>query len=240
MSTIQKFVIEDGKRVSNCGKDNCVQNIATTGPALEWDSRDNAFNPSKGILSRIQLEYSHPDLGSTRTIEYLKSTASISHYYDLYESRWIWANSFRTGNLQNLSTLQEGGVPYDIKGFVLGGLSTIRGFEAGTSERFPNDTDLGITPPDVYYLKNKNSFFLIKSELRFPIYGDFGGAIFYDGGQVNVDDIKFFDSYRESAGFGIRYTTPVGPVNLELAWKLDPHKERGESPFRIHFSIGTF
>lgn len=240
MSTIKDFIIENGQRNNNCGHSECVQNIATTGPALEWDSRNNAFNPSKGIFSRLQMEYSHPDLGSNRTIEYLKSTASITHYYDIYEARWIFANSFRTGYMKNLSSLADGGVPYDKKGFVLGGLSTIRGFEAGTSERFPNERDLGIDQNQTYYLKNHNSFFLIKSELRFPIYGDLGGAIFYDGGQVKVDDIKFSDDYRESAGFGFRYATPVGPVNLEMAWKLDPHPERGESPFRIHFSIGSF
>jgi outer membrane protein assembly complex protein YaeT len=240
MSTIKKFSIVDGKRGPCVNPEKCETNIATTGPSLEWDSRNDPFTPSKGIISRIQMEYAHPKLGSSRTIEYLKSTASISHYYDLHESRWIWANSFRTGHLKNLSHYPDGGVPYDIKGFVLGGLSTIRGFEAGTQERFPNDQDLGIFDKQTYYLRNQNTYFLVKTELRFPIYGDLGGAIFYDGGQVKVDDIKFSDSYRESVGFGFRYYTPVGPVNLEMAWKLDPHPERGESAFRIHFSIGSF
>lgn len=242
ISTIKQFFIEKGRR-GTCAKtadnlESCIEtNIASTGPALEWDSRDNVFNPTRGIFSRIQFEYSNPILGSTRTIEYLKSTAGISHYWGFYDSRLVWANSFRAGQIKNLSDLQNGGVPYDIKGFVLGGLSTIRGFEASSSERFPNNDDLG---SDKYYIKDSNRYFLLKSELRFPIYGDIGGAIFYDGGQVAIDQIKLFDNYRESAGFGLRYATPVGPVNLEMAWKLDAHKERKESPFRIHFSIGTF
>jgi outer membrane protein assembly complex protein YaeT len=242
ISTIKQFFIEKGRRGS-CAKtsdnpDICIEtNIASTGPALEWDSRDNAFNPTRGIFSRLQLEYSNPTLGSTRTIEYLKTSAGITHYLGFNESRWVWANSFRAGQIKNLSSLGNGGVPYDVKGFVLGGLSTIRGFEASTSERYPNNDDLG---SDKYYIKDTNKYFLIKSELRFPIYGDVGGAIFYDGGGVAIDHIKLYDDYRESAGIGLRYATPVGPVNLEMAWKLDPHRERKESPFRIHFSIGAF
>jgi outer membrane protein assembly factor BamA len=150
----------------------------------------------------------------------------------------VLANSLRLGDIKNLSG--NDGVPYNKKGFVLGGISTIRGFEAGTNERFPNERDLGIASNEIYLLQDRAQFFLVKSELRFPIWGSVGGAVFYDGGLVKVDRIHFKDPYRDAAGFGIRYATPVGPANLEFAWKLDTDRDRGESPFRMHISIGTF
>jgi outer membrane protein insertion porin family len=239
ISQLRDFKIDKSLALSRLGKTESVLNLASTGPAVEIDFRDHPFNPTKGTLTRMQLEYSNSFLGNSRSIEYLKTTGSFTHYLPFKAPNpVVFANSFRVGDLVNMSG--KDGVPYDKKGFVLGGLSTIRGFEAGTSERFPNDTDLGSSIENPYLLKNRSQFFLIKSELRFPIFGSVGGAFFYDGGLVKVDQIKFKDPYRDAAGFGLRYATPVGPANIEFAWKLDTDKARGESPFRLHISIGTF
>jgi outer membrane protein assembly complex protein YaeT len=239
ISQLRDFKIEKDVAVSRLGVTQTILNLASTGPLLEIDYRDHPFNPTKGTLTRFQLEYSNPFLGNTRSIEYLKTTGGLTHYLPIRAPNPIvFANSLRVGDLMNLSG--KDGVPYDKKGFVLGGISTIRGFEAGTSERFPNDIDLGISNDEVYLLKNRAQYFLIKSEMRFPIWGSVGGALFYDGGLVKVDSLKFQDPYRDAAGFGLRYATPVGPANIEFAWKLDPKRDRGESPFRLHISIGTF
>ena len=66
--------------------------------------------------------------------------------------------------------------------------------------------------------------FLVFSPFQKELPGDFGGAIFYDGGAVYVSDSvirSFKDPYRDSAGVGIHIKTPVGPVVLEYGWKLD-------------------
>ena len=214
-------------------------NLAWTGPSLEIDYRDHPFNPTHGTLTRFQLEYSNPFLGNTRSIEYMKTTGSFTHYFPILSpTPLVFANSFKIGEIDNLSG--KDGVPYDKKGFILGGISTIRGFEPANNEGFPNNQDLKIANGASYLLKERSQFFLIKSEIRFPLYGSMGGAIFYDGGMIKVDQIKFKDPYRDAAGFGLRYATPVGPANIEFAWKLDTDKSRNESPFRFHISIGTF
>jgi outer membrane protein assembly factor BamA len=222
-----------------------TQDIATTGPTLDLDFRDNPFNPTKGTFTRWSAEYSAPWLGSSETetssIEYWRTTLSFTHYLNV--ARWqrqpvVWANQVRGGYLKNLSPYAQG-VPWDKKGFTLGGQSTIRGFEAGTQDVFPNDKDLGISSlAQTYFLSTDSTMYLIKSELRFPVYGNLGGAVFYDGGSVEIQGLEFPDHYRDAAGFGIRYATPVGPVSLEMAWKLDMRP--GESPWRIHLSIGAF
>lgn len=208
-------------------------NIASTGPTLEVDHRNHPFNPTQGTFSRISLEYSAPTIGSSSNIEYIKALASITHYMGFRRGSWVWANSFRTGFLQNLS--KDGGVPYDKKGLILGGQSTIRGYQPG--EAFPNAFELGT---DRYSLETEAKMFLVKSELRFPIYGNFGGAVFYDGGAVLIQGVDFEDPYRDSVGIAFRYNTPVGAVSLEWGYKLDYKKERGESQLPFHFSIGTF
>lgn len=223
-----------------------TQDIASTGPTLDLDFRDSPFNPTRGTFTRWSAEYSAPILGSTRgndfSIEYWRTSLSFTHYWTVGKADRqpvVWANQLRGGFLSNLSDKSLGGVPWDKKGFILGGQSTLRGYESGTQEVFPNRDDLGLAPDQrAYFLTTDASMFLLKSELRFPVYGSLGGAIFYDGGSVRIRDLDFSDSYRDSAGVGVRYNTPVGPLSLEWAWKLDARSS--EEPFRFHLSIGSF
>ena len=212
--------------------------IVTTGPTLEIDYRDHPFNPTKGSFTRINAEYSRPGMGSSSTIDYYRAFASYTQYNTLWKSGWVWANSIRGGYLRNQSHAENGGVPYYLKGLSLGGQGTVRGFEPG--EAFPNKYDLSGVDPSVYVLTTDASMYLVKSEIRFPIHGAFGGAIFYDGGAVFIRDQGFQEPYRDGAGLGLRYTTPVGAVSLEWGYKLHRNKERDESESAIYFSIGTF
>lgn len=223
-----------------------VQDIATMGPTLELDYRDNPFVPTQGNFTTISAEYSSPEIGSTKTdptrltkeIKFARATGAFTQYARLPFLRnnyMVWANSVRGGYLENLS--ETGGVPYDKKGFYLGGSSTIRGFD-GSSEYFPTKTQLGIGQTDTYYLTTAATMYMVKSEIRFPLFGNVGGGLFYDGGAVLIKDLQLDDSYRDAIGIGFHYITPVGPLNIEFAWKLD--KKEHESPYQMHLSIGSF
>jgi outer membrane protein assembly complex protein YaeT len=227
------------------------QDIVTTGPNVDFDFRDNPFNPTAGTFTRINAEYADPNmwpgpLAGTETINYWRAVAGITFYTKVGTAQKqpvVWANNFRGGYIRNLSNLpdtadRQNGVPWDKKGFSLGGISTVRGYEAG-SEYFPNNTDLGIAGGNKkYYLTTDSTMGLIKSELRFPVYGSLGGALFYDGGIVQIRGLEINEPYRAATGGGIRYNTPVGPLSVDVAWKLN--MQPGESPWRLHISIGTF
>jgi outer membrane protein assembly factor BamA len=253
LATVRDFPIKPG----NTSVATEELNIGTMGPTLEIDLRDHPFTPTRGSFSRLNIEYGSPVLGSTDTIEYLRSFASFTHYFPVSQSGWVWANSFRAGYLKNLSdkvwgertcnptdlTCNVVGVPYNKKGLILGGQSTLRGFTI--SDAFPNVLD-GIN--DEYLLKTEAQSYLVKSEIRFPIpyISSLGGAVFYDGGMVLIQGVDIKDPYRDCLGIALRLTTPVGAVSLDYAFKLDPRKGdavlgRGdESKTAFHFSIGTF
>ncbi|MES2857192.1 MAG: POTRA domain-containing protein, partial [Bdellovibrionota bacterium] len=231
-----------------------TQNIAKTGPLVEIDYRDEVFFPSKGTYSFINFEYSDPALGSSQdreiTIHFVKSTASFTHYQSIAKRRdFVWANSIRGGYLANISNQGNGGVPAQ-ESFFLGGRSTIRGFDSSDLDRFPNYIDLGVERGlTKFRMTSDSQFYLVKSEVRFPIYKNFfigplGGVIFYDGGAVLLSQstVTLPDPYRHSAGIGLRIATPVGPLNLEYGWKLDRRKygELEEAAGAFHFSIGSF
>ena len=229
-------------------------NIAKIGPLLEFDFRDDIFNPSRGTYSFLNFEYSDPVLGSseeaTQTVHFTKITGATSHYLRLFGNKnFVWVNQLRGGHVSNISGNRNSGVPAQ-EAFFLGGRSTIRGFNEGSEyEKIPNRIDLNVKEYKRFRVSSDSYFGLFKTEIWFPIYGSLGGTIFYDGGGVVVNqpgiDIK--DLYRDSWGTGIRVITPVGPLNLQIAWKLDRRtitkKSDGtdelESPFQVHLSIGV-
>lgn len=243
LATIKQYSLTpsilSGSEVSDL---STLQNIdiATTGVSLDFDYRDNPFNPTKGNQTHLNAEYASPTLGSSNTIEYYRLLGSFSQYNNVGTFQGqsvIWANQVRGGYLQNLDHDANGGVPWDIKGFILGGRTTLHGYEAGTADVFPSYADLG-TDPVLYNLTTAATMGLYKSELRFPVYGSLGGAVFYDGGYVSIQDLQMISNYRHSAGIGIRYNTPVGPLTLDWGWKLD--KRPGEIPYHFDLAIGTF
>jgi len=209
--------------------------ISTTGPTLDFDYRDNILNPQKGHFSRLTFEYSSAFLGNHNVDDFYRVTAQTTLYTPIIEDwSFTWANSFRTGYVKDVGN-KAFGVPFDKKGFILGGRTTVRSFDVG--EYFPaSNRQIAVN----YKFTDYSQYNLIKSELRFPLTksADLMGALFYDGGVVYVDDINFADPYRDAVGIGLRYNTPVGPLNLEYARKLD--RQSYESDGAFYLSVGVF
>ena len=80
-------------------------------------------------------------------------------------------------------------------------------------------------------------FILTNLELRTDVAKGFGLVTFLDGGNVwkKNSDVKLSDM-KYTAGAGIRYNTPVGPLRIDYGHKLD--REKNESKGEVHFSIG--
>ncbi|MEC9281818.1 MAG: BamA/TamA family outer membrane protein, partial [Bdellovibrionota bacterium] len=214
--------------------------IGSIGPYIELDHRDHLFSPRQGSYTRFAIEYASPGYESSEDIHFGRATAVFNHYLPLNDTkRLVFAYSLRGGYVENLGRKGTDAVPQD-RMFFLGGRSTIRGFELA---EIPNEVDISSLKPNgssIYYVSDKSSFGLVKLELRFPIYEDFGAALFYDGGAVNIPEIELPSEYiyRDSMGISFRFYTPVGPVSLEYGHKLN--RREGESPGRFHFSIGAF
>jgi outer membrane protein assembly complex protein YaeT len=86
-----------------------------------------------------------------------------------------------------------------------------------------------------------NAVFIFNGELRVPIWRDLGAVAFVDGGNVfrRVTEIDFGEM-RGSVGFGVRYKSPIGPIRVDLGFKLDRREIAGQLEKRtaLHFSLG--
>jgi outer membrane translocation and assembly module TamA len=76
----------------------------------------------------------------------------------------------------------------------------------------------------------------------FPVTG-LGGALFYDTGNVfsKVSDIRL-SAFTHTAGFGLRYQTPLGPVRVEFGFNLKPRTlstGQKEERVQVFFTLGN-
>lgn len=74
-------------------------------------------------------------------------------------------------------------------------------------------------------------------EARIDLGRNFELDLFFDGGHLGqLREETDLPSFRSSAGLGLRYITPVGPIGILYGFKLDPRD--GESMGRFHFAVG--
>ncbi len=196
--------------------------IAAVRALAVLDFRDDPFNPRKGTLLSGSVELATLPFGSE--VDYYKLSGQSSFYISVFR-RSVIVLSGRAGMAHAFGRTQE--VPIQ-KRFFLGGRSTVRGFKEETLG--PKGADGAPTGGDM--MVNLNS------EIRVPLRYGLIGAVFVDAGSAwfASDPVNGFD-LRKTSGLGLRYLTPVGPIGLDYAWKLD--RREGETSAEWHFTIGA-
>ncbi len=214
-------------------------NIATTGISLKIDKRDNILFASDGFLSQLSIEYSGPFhiINSSEEINFVKTEVKHFDFYPFF-NKWVFANSIHGGFITNINSTEKGGFPVS-KAFILGGVSSLRGFDGLIEgERVPDKKEFPIDKANDLIFSRASFYFLFKTELRFSLSKNFTGSLFYDGGIVTISGKNFSKPYRQSAGIGVRYKTPLGPIAGYVAFKIAP--KPGESVIVPHLSFGSF
>ncbi len=206
-------------------KDIQKKEIASVGPSFLFDFRDNPFNPTQGSSHSFSSFFFLPKIGSSAEAHLTRNILTTSWYY----TPWSWvtlALSGRGGYAYSFSSIHP--IPVDQR-FYLGGRATVRGFK---------EDDIGSNTKNKQIFET--SFINYKTELQFHVFSDFGAALFFDGGNVFFDSPTSDNRFRHSVGPGLRYATPIGPMNLDFGFILARNKEAGEPVGRLHFSIGLF
>ena len=119
--------------------------------------------------------------------------------------------------------------------FFAGGDTTVRGFSL---DRL--GTDATISPTG--FPTGGNGLVVLNGELRVALFGGLGAVGFLDAGNVflRATDLDL-GKLRAAAGFGFFYRSPIGPIRLDMGFKLD---RRELSPGRLerrsvlHLSFG--
>ncbi len=189
-------------------------------PSIRYDSRDKAINPTEGTNASLSVEYA----GLGGDVGYTKYVGEAGRYFPLF-----WSTvGFLHAKAGYVSQHEDALLP-PWQRFYLGGINSLRGFtwdELSPKDQYGNDI-------------GGDKFVQFNVEYIFPLIKDVGlmGVAFYDTGNLydNGQDIDL-GNLRQSAGVGIRWYSPMGPIRLENGWVLDV--KPGEASSRLEFTMG--
>jgi outer membrane protein insertion porin family len=187
------------------------------------DSRDSALAPNQGMYQRVNGEW-----GIAGDARYLRASYQNQYYYPVTRKITLALN----GELGWGKGLADRSFPV-FKNFYTGGLGSVRGFEQGS-----------LGPRDVTgsYIGGAKKA-VVNAELLVPFPGAgsdrtlrlFG---FVDAGNAYSEFEKYdFGTLRASAGAGISWISPIGP--LKLAYARPIRKFPGDRIQPVQFQIGT-
>ncbi|MDY7037288.1 MAG: outer membrane protein assembly factor BamA [Thermodesulfobacteriota bacterium] len=200
---------------------NNVTSSITIG--LKRNSKDKPFHTTKGSVNSLTMEYAGGFLGGDSY--FTKYLASSAWYFP-----FLWKTVFMARGQWGYVEERSGGKLPIYQKFRLGGIDTVRGFDyASISPKDPASGDkIG-----------GEKFMSYNLEYRFPVLKKFGiiGVVFLDAGNVFMDNESYsFSGIKKSAGTGIRWYSPVGPLRVEYGKNLDPLED--ESSGEWEFSVG--
>lgn len=195
--------------------------ISSIRPGITYDTRDNPFEPRKGVLAGLTVKLSSSAIFSQTN--FAKAVFNGSVYQEISKP-FVVAAAFRVGVAQAWG--HSTSILPLVERFFLGGRNTVRGYAQDTlGPRGGNGNPTG-----------GNAFVETNLELRTFLGKGIGLVTFLDSGNVwqKVGDIDL--SLKHAVGIGLRYDTPVGPFRLDYGYKLK--KEPGLSRGEVFFSIG--
>jgi outer membrane protein insertion porin family len=197
--------------------------LSTLSSTLIRDTRDKPLDAHRGLFSTVNLGITPTQLGSSA------SFAKLYGQYAFYKPirSMVFANSVRLG----LAKAIAGSFVPTSQLYFSGGGTSLRGFpinEAGPQRLVPfcnvlqgQSGCVNVTVP-----VGGRQLFILNSELRFPlrIVEALGGVVFYDGGNVYsaINFRNFVDNYTNTVGIGLRYSTPIGPIRIDVGRNLNP------------------
>jgi len=212
-SLFLRYLYENGD-VGN--EDNNIAKLFIPGVRYYQRAYDDPLNPKSGYQFRIELRGSY---------DFLISNLSIGQV--------IAAGSFMLPLTRNLTlhprieaatTIKDDDfskVPPSMRFFV-GGDNSVRGYSY--KSRGPED--------DSGEVIGGESLLVGSLELEYALNERWGLALFYDAG--SAFDVSEEMDIIQGAGIGFRRYTPIGPIKLDLATKINDD----DGGVRIHFSVG--
>jgi outer membrane protein insertion porin family len=192
--------------------------LSSLGGSLIRDTRDDAVSPQSGQYFSVNGQLAARAIGSQ--VGFAKSFLTAQTFRQIRRTRGVvFAGSARLG----LATEFASDTPIpEPERFFAGGDTTVRGFALDT---------LGVRGQTI----DANGFpiggdatAILNGELRVPVRGSLSAVGFLDTGNVfqHVADLDP-GQFRTAVGFGVRYRSPIGPIRVDLGFKV--HPQPGES-----------
>jgi outer membrane protein insertion porin family len=225
-------------------------------PTITYDTRDNALFPTSGMFLQGSVEVASKVLGSENQFVRWRGTGRF--YWPLTDDHSVVLRLNTEAGL--VTSPSPSGVPVFAR-FFLGGIYDVRGFPLRSlGPRLPLAASLDPSAAPIPLGANigGNLMFYQNLEIEFPILSAIGvrGVVFTDLGNAwnterqycraapaaryaEIDpcfSLSHLLAARASWGFGIRWSSPMGPLRFEWGFPFKPLPY--EKPSLFELTIG--
>ncbi len=191
---------------------------------VEWDRRDNKLEPKSGTYLALSLQEGFGGFTYFRVVPEARGYLSFGE-----QKKVTLAGKVKVGTL-----LTPVGEDSPIISRFFSGGSSMRGFssrrlspllavaQAGQPPAPPIPVPAIVVPGETLPIGG-NGLFEASVEVRWNVWDDLVLSVFDDTGMVTAGslDFKLMDHYLYTAiGIGARYRTPLGPIRVDLAFRL--------------------
>ena len=199
------------------GTGNPEQESLLFGYEISRVDSDKRVNPTRGFKQTYKVE-----VGSENLLTDVNMAIANAGWRFIYSVGESYDHQFiGRADLGYIFTDDFSRVPYNLR-YVTGGDQTMRGFDYKSLSPVEDGFKVGGQALAVGSLEYNYQF---SEGWRAAVFTDFGNA--YDA------DFKTPAAY--SAGVGIRWASPIGPIRLDVASGLSDDSK----PIRLHFFIGS-
>jgi outer membrane protein assembly complex protein YaeT len=221
--------------------------LSSFSSSIVRDTRDDLTDPSSGNFLSANGQIASRHIGSE--VGFAKSYSVAQMFRTLpHTRRIVLAGSARIGVAADDQTfgphnaeapLGPDGKPQLVipasERFFAGGDTTVRGFALD---------QLGIplvTLDEQGFPTGGGGLMILNAEVRVPTLRGIGVVGFFDAGNVfyRTSDISLGE-LRGSVGFGVRYKSPIGPIRVDLGFKLQRNviADKREALTALHITLG--
>ncbi|MBF0282342.1 MAG: outer membrane protein assembly factor BamA [Zetaproteobacteria bacterium] len=207
-----------------------VNTLGELSQSLIWDTRDRRVAATRGVESRLRLGVA----GLGGRSRFVESSVYVASYHSIVEDV-----VFRPLiEYKDIQSYQGQSVPI-FRRYSMGGIQSLRGF---------NSYGVSLRDPVTQEAVGGNSQIRTSMDLFFPLpfmqTDGFRGVLFTDAGMVwgnepvlNVSQNFILSQMRVSAGFGIEWMSPIGPV--AFVWGSALKQQPGDLLRTFEFSLGS-
>jgi translocation and assembly module TamA len=206
---------DENALLQSCRGDSCL--LSYFEQRITLDLRDDPINTRRGLYLSLGVQEGFKLFGEG--FPYLRLLPEARGFVPVWRDS-VLAARFRIGLLRSLDEND----PPVVARFYGGGPNLMRGYYTRRLSPMVRDEDDGDFVP-----VGGEGLVDGSVELRTPIAGNLGGAVFLDFGNTTVQagDVLDLGELQYAAGLGIRYNTPFGPLRFDVAARLPRRTAEG-------------
>lgn len=207
--------IERNRTSFSVGEEDDISSFFVFGTRFSKSKGNNALLPTRGYLLNVEVRGAAETLLSDTS--FAKIDVFARHIYGL-----PWGARFLTRAELGYLAVDQFSVLPPAERFFAGGDNSVRGYIYES---------LGPVGDDGRVLGG-SELVVGSVELEQPVYGPFAVATFFDIGNAFGGSGRNV-GFKRSAGLGLRWYSPVGPMRVDFAHPID-----GDEAFMVHLRLG--